>query len=411
MTRRLAYLDNLKVLLVGGVIAVHSAVTYGFDGSWYLESYDELTGPLVDALTVVIVVGWMFALGLFFLISGRLSGPSLDRKGAGRFARERAIRLGTPVLAYTLLVSPALEYFHYRENEGGTGGFWSFFADQIWHLGPGPTWFLEALLAFSLGYALLRAWRGPRRPPSLRAPLRGWHVAGVVLAIAAGSFAAHLAWPIGSEQFHLQLGMFPQYAILFSLGAAAGRRGWLETLTPKLQRRCGLAAACTALAMPAILLAGDFFAGGAAEERFLGGWHWQAAAASLTEGVLATCVSLWAVARFRRHHNHVRPRVRHMAPAAYGAFIVHAPVLVGLALAIQSAPVPAELKFVCVLAGGLAGSFGLAALAARARPIAGIIGTPPAASLGARSGTGSASSPATASRPFPRAARGRRLSR
>ena len=169
-------------------------------------------------------------------------------------------------------------------------------------------------------------------------------MAGIVLAIAVSSFAAHLAYPIGSEQFHLQLGMFPQYVILFSLGAAAGRRGWLETLTPKLRRRCGLAAAITALAMPAILLAGDFFAGGAAEDRYLGGWQWQAGAASLTEGVLATCVSLWAIAYFRHHHNHLRPLARRMAPAAYGAFIVHPPVLVGLALAIQRVPVPAELQ-------------------------------------------------------------------
>ena len=93
------------------------------------------------------------------------------------------IRLGVPVLAYTLMVSPAIEYFAYRENEGGTGGFWSFFWDQIWHLGPGPTWFLEALLAFSLGYALLRALRPPTRAPS-RAPLRERDVAGIVLAIA-----------------------------------------------------------------------------------------------------------------------------------------------------------------------------------------------------------------------------------
>ena len=380
MSRRLAYLDNLKVLLVVGVIAVHAAVTYGFDGTWYLESYDEMAGGLVDALTVVIVIGWLFGLGLFFLIAGRLSSPSLDRRGPGRFARERLIRLGAPVLAYTLLVSPALEYFDYRENEGGTGGFWPFFADQVWHLGPGPTWFLEALLAFSLGYALLRSLRPPTRAPS-QAPLRQRHVAGIALAIAVSSFTAHLAWPIGSEQLHLQLGMFPQYLILFSLGAAAGRRGWLETLTATLRRRCGLAAAITALAMPAILLAGDFFAGGEAEDRFLGGWHWQAAAASLTEGLLATCVSLWAIAYFHRRHNHLRPLARRMAPAAYGAFIVHPPVIVGLALAIQRVPVPAELKFACVLTGGIAGSFGLAALAAHVRPIARIIGAgPPAAS-------------------------------
>jgi hypothetical protein len=125
-----------------------------------------MAGGLVDALTVVIVIGCLFGLGLFFLIAGRLSSPSLERSGPARFARERLIRLGTPVLAYTLLVSPALEYFHYRENEDGTRGFWSFFGDQIWHLGPGPTWFLEALLAFSLGYGLLRSSRPPRREPS-----------------------------------------------------------------------------------------------------------------------------------------------------------------------------------------------------------------------------------------------------
>jgi hypothetical protein len=28
MTQRLAYLDNLKILLVAGVIAVHAAITY-----------------------------------------------------------------------------------------------------------------------------------------------------------------------------------------------------------------------------------------------------------------------------------------------------------------------------------------------------------------------------------------------
>jgi glucan biosynthesis protein C len=197
--------------------------------------------------------------------------------------------------------------------------------------------------------------------------LTGRHVAGVAIAIAVSSFAAHLAWPIGSEQFHVQLGMFPQYLILFSLGAAAGRRGWFETLTPELQRRCGQAAAITALSMPAILLAGDFFDGGAAADRFAGGWHWQAAAASLTEGILATCVSLWAVAHFRRRHNTLGAPALRMSPAAYGAFLVHAPVLVGLALAVQGLPVPAELKFAVVLTGGVAASFGLGALAAGAR--------------------------------------------
>jgi glucans biosynthesis protein C len=126
---------------------------------------------------------------------------------------------------------------------------------------------------------------------------------------------------------------------------------------------------------------GDFFEGGAAEDRLAGGWHWQAAV-SLTERVLATCVSLWAIGYFRHHHNHLRPLARRMAPAAYGAFIVHPPVIVGRALAIHRLLVAAELKLVCVVTGGFAASFGLAALVARVRPIARIIGSgPPSAAL------------------------------
>jgi hypothetical protein len=365
MSPRLAYLDTVKVLLVVGVIAVHTAITYGLDGSWYLESYDEMSAGLVDVVTAVLGTGWLFGLGLFFLIAGRLTSPSLQRKGPRRFAKDRLVRLGIPLAAYTLLVSPFLEYVSHRENDHGTEALWPFVREQVWHFAPGPTWFLEALLVFSLGYALWRALRSDARPPVWRR-LRGAEVAGVALAIALSSFAVHLVFPVGSEQFHLQLAMFPQYVILFALGVASGRRGWLETLTPRLRRRCGLAGLIAALAFPAVLLAGGFFEGGAAEDRFAGGWHWQAAAGALVEGVLATCVSLWAVGHFRAHQErYSRPLVRRMAPPAYGAFIIHPPVLVGLAFAVQPLPVPAELKFIAVLVAGVAGSFGLTALARR----------------------------------------------
>jgi glucans biosynthesis protein C len=374
MTRRFAYLDNLKVLLVVGVIAVHAAITYGLDGSWYLESYDEMADVVVAAVGVVLSVGWLFGLGLFFLIAGRLSGPSLERKGAGRFARERLVRLGIPLLGYTLLVSPFLEYVDYRWNAHGQEALWPFVSRQVWHLAPGPTWFLEALLVFSLAYALLR--RLSRKAHLLaREPLRARDVAAVVVALALISFAVRFAFPLGSEQFHLQLSVFPQYAILFALGAAAGRRGWLETFTPCLARRCAAAGAVAALALPGLLIAGGFFADGG-EHRFEGGWHWQAAALALDEAVLATCVSLWAVQHFRRRRDTLGPLARRMAPAAYGAFIIHPPVLVGLALAAQPTPLPAELKFTAVLAAAVAASFGLAALGARTRHVAAIIGAP-----------------------------------
>ena len=161
---RLAYLDNLKVLLVVGVIAVHTAIIYGVDGSFYLEDYDSMVDVSVGLLTIFTGVGFLFGLGAFFLIAGRLSGPSLDRKGPRRFVRDRLLRLGIPVLFYVALIAPVMEYVKYRD-EGGTDGFLTIAGDQALGSRPGPTWFLEALLVFSLAYALLRALRPrPGRP-------------------------------------------------------------------------------------------------------------------------------------------------------------------------------------------------------------------------------------------------------
>ena len=160
---RLAYLDNLKVLLVVGVIAVHTAIIYEVDGSFYLEDYDSMVDVSVGLLTIFTGVGFLFGLGAFFLIAGRLSGPSLDRKGPRRFVRDRLLRLGIPVLFYVALIAPVMEYVKYRD-EGGTDGFLTIAGDRLGSR-PGPTWFLEALLVFSLAYALLRALRPrPGRP-------------------------------------------------------------------------------------------------------------------------------------------------------------------------------------------------------------------------------------------------------
>src|SRR3954452_6513292 len=136
MRSRQAHLDAIKVLLIVGVIAMHAAITYGLDGSWYLESYEEMAGPVVDAITACLGVGWLFGLGLFFLIAGRLTARSFERKGAARFATDRLVRLGIPLAVFPLVGSPPLEFVSYRVNDGGTEAFWPFVREQVWHLAP-----------------------------------------------------------------------------------------------------------------------------------------------------------------------------------------------------------------------------------------------------------------------------------
>ena len=311
MTRRFAYLDNLRVLLVVGVIAMHAAITYGLDGSWYLESYEQMAGVVVAAVTIVLGVGWLFGLGLFFLIAGRLSGPSLERKGAGRFARERLVRLGLPLLGYTLLVSPFLEYVDYRFNGHGEEALWPFVGRQVWHFAPGPTWFLEALLVFSLAYALLPrpSWKAAVHA---REPLRARELGAVAVAMALISFAVRFASPARLGAIPPAAVRLPQYAILFALGAAAGRHRWLETFTPGVTRRCAAAGALAALALPVLLVAGGFFADGG-EHRFEGGWHGDRPPAGLDGRRWPPSLALGCSA-LRRRRNTLGPLARRMTP-------------------------------------------------------------------------------------------------
>jgi len=78
---RLAFVDNLRILLITLVVAVHVAITYGGAGSWY---YAEVRQP--DAITLAVLtfqnaVIQSFSMGLFFLLAGYFTPASYDRKG------------------------------------------------------------------------------------------------------------------------------------------------------------------------------------------------------------------------------------------------------------------------------------------------------------------------------------------
>ena len=78
------WVDNLRVLVVAGVIVVHTATAYltGI-ADWY---YDERTTSELwsTLLAFPVVVGALFGLGPLFLLAGWFSPKSLDRRGPGR---------------------------------------------------------------------------------------------------------------------------------------------------------------------------------------------------------------------------------------------------------------------------------------------------------------------------------------
>ena len=355
-TERLVYLDNLKIVLTAGVIAAHAAMTYGAVGTWVYEE-SSLSDVAAGILGVLVGVGVMFGLGLFFLVAGLLTTGPLTRRGPRRYLVSRLWRLGVPLVAYAVIVWPVLRWLIDRV-EGDTQSLVDFYRGELtgarWQsLGTGPLWFVAILLVVTIAWSL---WRWIR-PPVERAssPLEVRHLAVAAGAVAVGTFLVRLRFPVDSPQFlDVHVWLWPQSAALFVFGAVAAERGWLTALPKPLRRDCvrGVVVAVVALVVLILLSNGP--------DAFEGGWHWEAAGFAVFEGVFSVSVSLLVLDRFRRRHAHQGPLGRRLARASYGAFVVQGPVLVFLALALRPTSLPGDVKFIVLAPAAVVGSFALA---------------------------------------------------
>ena len=366
-SKRLQYLDNLKIVLVAGVIVGHAVITYGGLGSWiYLEQ--SHTSLLMAPLSILMQIGWLFAVGLFFLIAGLLTPASLQHKGYGRFVRDRLTRLGIPLLVFMLLVMPPVRSAVYAATHSSAGRepFWTFLGHQDWVMNLGPMWFVLFLLVFSLGYAVYRH----RRPASSAhpEPLGVRHLIMLAAAIAAGSAVLRLVWPFDPRQaLNLHVGLWVQYPLLFWFGTLCAERGWLTGLPDRLWRRCGVAAILASFAVAMLLIGTGALSNQA--EATVDGWPWPDLALAGIEGVLAVSASLWALEYFRRRHNRQGEVGRQLTRSAYGAFVLQTPIVVGIALALRPLGLAPEAKLLILAVTGLVLSYGLSWLAVTRLPL------------------------------------------
>ncbi|WP_423463414.1 acyltransferase family protein [Promicromonospora sp. MS192] len=361
-TTRLGYIDNLRVLLTVLVIAHHCAVTYGALPVWYWA--EPSTSPSGIALMLFVIVNQFWFMGAFFLLSGLFVAGSVDRKGPGAFARDRVIRLGVPLVAFLLVARPVLSLPQWpaARAEGETFlHFWFTVGD------PGPLWFVEVLLVMSLAYAAFRALRarstalsmpdarqtvadeGQTVPDAGQAVARRWSgplgYRGIGLLVGMLTLAAflwRLAVPTGT---YWELGglptpaYLPQYVILFVVGVLASRRGWLAGLTPR-QGRVALVAALVSVgpALGAVALATAPGAGLLAQ---LG--------AALAESVFAVSTIVALLVLFRERLSGQPAWARFAARNSFAVYVIHALVLVGVAILLAPLTAPAGVKFLILL--------------------------------------------------------------
>jgi Acyltransferase family len=356
-SRRFAPIDNLRAVLVAWVIAGHALAGYTVIGGWPYDEVTEATMPRHLELILGTILGptALFVMGTFFFLSGLLASGSIARHGAAGFIRQRLFRLGLPWLLFTLLIWPLLMWAAYR-SAGHPLPIWQALQARQPFLDSGPLWFVQILLYVSLGHALL-TWgsrgRGfPSRPISL-----------VVLAvgIAAASFIIRLWFPARSQQIlDLHVWQWPQCIGLYVLGVFVAHQGWAERVPVRTLRRCGitvLVAISTGIAVAALVGISDLTRDGLP---FLGGWHWQALSLDVVEATLVVAGSVWLLGWAQRGLTSRRGGPTRVARGAYLAYLLQAPVLIGLEIAARSLDWPALVKALIVALVAVTTSFGLA---------------------------------------------------
>ena len=343
---RLFFIDNLRILLIVLVVLHHLAITYGAPGSWYYEEgQPDMTATIIFSLFTAI--NQAFFMGFFFMISGYFTPGSFDKKGALPFFRDRLLRLGIPLLFYVIFIDPLINYV-LALSKGFSGSFLDFLGLYIRNyrgLGTGPLWFLEALLIFAGAYVL---WRLLVKSTYTEMRIPGnTTVAIFALILGIATFIVRIWLPINwnFELLNLQFPFFPQYIAMFIIGLIAYRGNWFLQISQKTGKFWLKTTLVTILFLPVLFVAG---APGGDPSAFLGGLHWQAFAYSLWEQFLCVAIIITLLVFFREKYNNQGRMLKAMSASVYTVYIIHAPVIVFLALGLRGVILYPLLKFLLV---------------------------------------------------------------
>ncbi len=356
LPEKLIFIDNLKVFLTILVILHHTAITYGADGSWFYEEVKQTVMPDSLVLTLFAAVNQSFFMGLFFFLSGAFVASSLMRKSTGEFMSDKLIRLGIPVLLFIFLVFPLTVWVgHFPLT------FASFTQDiprlltEINLSHTGPTWFILVLLMFNIIALACRTFL-LRYAQSMK-PLTGWHYLGASIAVGAISFLTRLVFPDGFVVLNVQLSYMPQYIVYFFVGVVMGVGGITQLCKQQQIKHWLIPAIITFLVMVVALgVVKD-------TEPFKGGFNPWSILYSFIQGFHSVAFSVVYIVLFYRVAN--RTLWLDLGRSAYGAFFIHALVIVAIAIALQPLVMAPMLKFLLLGIVGVPASFALGYLLTR----------------------------------------------
>lgn len=356
--KRAYYIDNLRIFLTALVIIHHTAIAYGASGGWCYITPNTVKGAQMIGLSSLLAVDQAFFMSFFFFISALFTPKSVDRKGVGRFIKDRLIRLGIPLLLTMYLINPSLLYGIAVYTNQTTLG-WGEYVGKI--ISGIPTtshmWFVLALLIFESIYLLFRS--------TVKKPVSEMVISylpsnrGILLFIAACgvlAFFIRMIYPIGGKNFiGLQFGYFGLYTVFYFLGIWAGRNNWEERLSYNQAKRWGLVAL---IAIPLIVVAWiSLLNDPSLFNQFVGGFHWRSFALSAWETVVCTGLCYFLFLFFRNRFNRSNQFFTEMAANSYAVYFLHPLFVVGLTMLFEKVVLPPFATFLIVAPLGVISCF------------------------------------------------------
>ena len=333
-------IDALRAAVTILVVLHHTSITYGAAGGWFYREVAVSSTPTGLLLIFFTALNQAWFMGLFFLLAGYFTPGSIDRSGVGGFVRDRLIRLGMPLLVFVTLLGPAT--IALARTAWGNAFLTTILA--VWRNGiieVGPLWFVEALLIFAALY-LMVVWIFHPRAVVVAFPSNMALLTAAVLTGAA-AFLLRLKWPVGVNVAALQLGYFASYVVLYVAGCIGARGRWLETIPAAQARLWRRIAWFTIPVLPVVALAAPHVSW--LQGRPEGGWDVQALIYAFWEPFVAWGMIIALLQRFQSHFAVPSALWQRLSRRAYLVFIIHPPIVVGVALIWRTVAAPALVKF------------------------------------------------------------------
>jgi uncharacterized integral membrane protein len=345
--KKIFYIDNLRVILIILVVLHHTFITYGAPGNWYYMQKTTQQAALIP-MTMFVAVNQSFFMGFFFFLSAYFILPSLERKGAAQFVKDRLIRLGIPLIFYSLILGPAMNYLIYYWGYGHHITLSQYLSGYDDWIDFGVLWFVVALLLFTLVYV---GWRNvtANRNNQTTTTLSVGRVLLFAIGLGVFSFLVRLVFPVGwvLKPVGFQLGHFPQYITLFIAGIIASKTNWLAGITYKQGKRAALIAFLLVIIIfPLfyVLLTTLKFP----SSWFSGGFHWPALLYALWEQLTGLAIIMALLGIGKESLNRNSTLWSKLSRSAFAVYIFHPLVVISFSLALKDLAIDPALKLLIV---------------------------------------------------------------